>query len=304
MTKIQWTEETWNPLTGCKAVSEGCTNCYAARMAWRLAHNPATKRLYEGTVRKSGGRPVWTGETSNATLLPGIGKLASWRKPRLIFVCSMSDLFFEGHDDRSVISVIKAMRRHSRHTFQVLTKRPERMKEMFARAGGVPDNVWIGVSVEDQEAAYERIPVLLTIPAKVRFVSCEPLLGPINLERMDIYSMLGAERHEYDPVCHYDALRCRSDIHPIHGAEPGWGKIDWVIVGGESGQNARGCNILWIADIVKQCRAAGVPVFVKQIGGRPHMNGIPIDIDDKKGGDMREWPEHLRVREWPRLAAR
>ena len=190
------------------------------------------------------------------------------RKPTTYFVNSMSDLFHRDVPFGFVDKVFAVMALCPRHTFQILTKRPERMAEYMAgRAAVSPPNVWLGTSVENQAAADERIPHLLETAAAVRFLSCEPLLGPLTT--------LG-----------------------LRG-------LNWVIVGGESGPNARPCNIDWIRAIVQQCREAGVPCFVKQLGSHPigrHSSGFDfrLKLKDRKGGDPAEWPEDLRLREMPR----
>ena len=290
MTKIQWAEKTWNPLVGCKAVSDGCANCYAASMAWRHAHNPITKHVYENTVRISGERPVWTGavNVNRAAIIAPI----KWRKPHKIFVCSMSDLFYDGHDPEDVRLIFEVMAEAANHhTYLLLTKRPMRMKEMIDEWwGGVPDNVWIGVSVENQKAAEERIPTLLSIDAKVRFVSCEPLLGPVDLFQS------GA-----GPLADREPSLEQMQMGGWRTVRYGASRIDWVIIGGESGPKARECHIEWIHDLLMQCRDAHIPAFVKQLGYRPIYKGQPMKLRDKKGGDMSEWPEHLRMREWPAM---
>ena len=223
-TKIEWTEATWNPTVGCSVVSPGCTNCYAMRLAGdRLAHLP----IYKGLTEPSKAGPVWTGEVrinEKALDLP-----LRWRRPRMVFVNSMSDLFHEGLADAAIDRVFAIMAEASRHTFQVLTKRPERMREHARRRARPLPNVWLGVSVEDQARAEERIPILCETPTAIRFLSCEPLLAPLDLDLDD---------------------------------------IDWVIVGGESGPGARPMHLDWARAIRDQCRAAGVAFFLKQMARR------------------------------------
>jgi len=224
---IEWTQTTWNPVAGCTPVSPGCLNCYAARMALRLERmggKPGTK--YEGTATRSrDGRPVFQGRINldeGALTQP-----LSWRLPRTIFVNSMSDLFHENVPVPFIRRVFAVMAECPQHVFQVLTKRPERALEL---AGELPwsDNVWLGTSVE-LKRYYDRIRLLKRIPAKVRFLSCEPLLGP--LARI-----------------------------PLAG-------IDWVIVGGESGPHSRPMQGSWALQIKEQCEAKGVHFFFKQWGG-------------------------------------
>jgi protein gp37 len=291
---------TWNPTVGCTRASAGCDNCYAVRHTQRLAGrledyqglvNPG-KQHFNGTVR----------------CLPArLHTPLHWRKPRRVFVDSLSDLFHPAVPLDFIADVFNVMAdaRAERHTFQVLTKRPDRMARVVGRElaehtseywpGDTPltvamevgawplPNVWLGTSVEDQAAAEARIAHLLHTPAAIRFLSCEPLLGPVNLR-------------------------------------PYLSRLDWVIVGGESGPRARRCEVGWVRSIVQQCQRAGVPVFVKQLGGQVRdaeatvaytcpaercwpsgtkSNGWDIHLQDRKGGDLSEWPEDLRVREWP-----
>ena len=209
---IEWTEATWNPVTGCTKISQGCKNCYAERLAHRL------QRM--GLTRYSNGFEV--------TLHPDVLDLPkSWKKPKLVFVNSMSDLF---HPDvpLSYISLVFAvMASCPQHTFQVLTKRSARLRELGPQLSW-PPNVWMGVSVEDSRVL-ERIDDLRIVPARVRFLSVEPLIGP--LENVNL------------------------------------GGIHWVIVGGESGPRARTMNAEWVESLYKQCRNAEVPFFFKQWGG-------------------------------------
>lgn len=336
-THIQWTDATWNPVLGCSKVSEGCRNCYAMADAWRkLGHpHPRVREAYAGLTEIRNHRPQWTGIFRE---LPGrLEEPLHWKKPRRVFVNSMSDLFGEGISDEFLDQVFGVMALTSHHQFQVLTKRPERMAEYFtARSGSPPPagsaaditpalvqraavelvahgdaagavrgsqalraagwrwplrNVWLGVSCEDQPAADARIPLLLETPAVVRFLSCEPLLRPIDLEPffckfcggLGLASPHGASRP--CPACrgsHYG----REDDPRLH----------WVIVGGESGPAARSMEWHWIERIIDQCRQARVPVFIKQLGSRPGYR-------HPKGGDPAEWPEEFRVREFPEVAA-
>ncbi len=223
--RIEWTDATWNPVAGCTPVSPGCLNCYAARMALRLEAMGTSK--YTGTARKArDGRPVFAGRINldyEALDIP-----RAWRLPRVIFVNSMSDLFHEQVPVSFIREVFAVMEECPQHTFQVLTKRPERVVEM-ANNLPWPGNVWIGTSVESK-AYFERVRLLQRVTrAKVRFLSCEPLLGP--LPRL-----------------------------PLR-------RIDWVIVGGESGPGARPMDPAWVHEIKDQCESAEVPFFFKQWGG-------------------------------------
>lgn len=317
--KIEWTDETWNPVTGCTKVSAGCKDCYA-----------------EGVADRFWGERKFTDVRTHVDRLDAPLR---WRKPRRVFVNSMSDLFHDDVRDDFIDRVFATMQLAPHHTFQILTKRPERMRDYMTtrvvgesqgmtygdrirlvgcklleampnrlanatckRVGSVSQhptpwplpNVWLGISCEDQRAADERIPLLLQTPAAVRFVSAEPLLGPIDFKATP------------QPDCDRKAI------------------INWVIVGGESGPKSRPCDVAWIRSIVAQCKTAGVPCFVKQLGGRPMASeqgadrhgqtdtplrrawrdahgGWPIDLRDRKGGDPSEWPEYLRVREFPEV---
>ena len=290
MSAIEWTDETWNPCVGCEPVSPGCKNCYAATMAKRVAameRAQGRRSVYLAVITDRG---HWNGR---AVFLPErLAQPRRWRKPCRVFVNSMSDLFHSDITVEQVASVWEVMRDTPRHTYQILTKRPDRMRDvvakMVARFGVLP-NVWLGVSVEDQKAADERIPLLQETDAALRFLSVEPLLGPVDLQ--------------------FAAFNGADSFGKLEG-------IGWVIVGGESGPGARVCDLDWIREVVRHCRVAGVPCFVKQLGAAASdpKNGIagaalkvPADfldrvsrrLRDRKGGDMEEWPEALRVRQFP-----
>ncbi len=223
---IEWTEATWNPIAGCTIVSPGCTNCYAMRMAARLQAMGMAK--YAGTTRRSGRRHVWTGKIKidrQALTAP-----LAWKKAQRIFVNSMSDLFQEKADEKFIRQVWQVMERARWHSFQILTKRPERMLEVLSGSNfPILENVWLGTSVESQDYL-DRIDVLRRVPAHIRFVSFEPLLGPI-----------------VDPNL--------SDIH-------------WAIVGGESGPRARAMQAWWVEELRDACQRQGVAFFFKQWGGK------------------------------------
>jgi len=223
---IEWTEATWNPIAGCKIVSPGCTNCYAMRMAGRLQAMGAKK--YAGTTRKSGRRHVWTGRVN--TDLDALSAPLQWRKPRRIFVNSMSDLFQEKADESFIRQVWDVMERAHWHSFQVLTKRPERMLDILSkREFPLLPNVWLGASVESADYL-DRIEILRRVRACVRFISFEPLLGPI--------------------------------------IDPDLGNIHWAIVGGESGPRARPMEPWWAEELRDSCRRQGIAFFFKQWGGK------------------------------------
>lgn len=224
--EIEWTDATWNPVAGCTIISPGCTNCYAMRMAARL--NAMGKTKYHLTTRQSGGRAVWTGKINldeQALLSP-----LYWTKPRRIFVNSMSDLFHEDVPSNFIRNVWDVMAAAHWHTYQILTKRPGRMAAVLAAEVPRPlPNVWLGTSVESSDYL-GRLSDLRSIPASIRFVSFEPLLG--RIENPDL-----------------------SDIH-------------WAIVGGESGPGARAMSQSWVDEIRRACRHHGAAFFFKQWGGR------------------------------------
>ncbi|MBI1867503.1 MAG: phage Gp37/Gp68 family protein [Methylocystis sp.] len=222
---IEWTEATWNPLAGCAMASPGCTNCYAQRMAARLAAMGVEK--YSGTTRKSGRRAVWTGQINfdEASLAAPL----KWRKPMRIFVNSMSDLFQDSVPEHFIAGVWTVMEKAFWHSFQILTKRPERMRDVLrGKDFSTLPNVWLGTSVESQEYV-GRIDMLRETPAHVRFVSFEPLIGPV----------------------------IAADLSGVH----------WVIVGGESGPGARPMEAWWVEKLRDACSEQDVAFFFKQWGG-------------------------------------
>lgn len=279
-TNISWAQESWNPVTGCSKVSEGCRNCYAAAMAPRLA-----AQGIEGYTELP-----WTYPNAGANVhlhYDRLSKPLGWRRPRKVFVNSMSDLFHVQVPDEFIDKVFAVMALAPRHTFQVLTKRPERMSAYLEdstahdewehriehvafeilRERGIEDypiieaplrNVWLGTSVEDQRAANERIPHLLKTPAAVRFLSCEPLLGPVNLR-----GWLGLSCNN----CGSDVSMTMACV--ICGEPPTEESrnISWVIAGGESGPGYRPMDPGWARSLRDQARSAGVAFFYKQSSG-------------------------------------
>lgn len=344
-TSIEWTATVnedgsvtkgfnWNVLSGCSRKSAGCENCYAEKMTKRLAAMGQVK--YQGLLNDHG-RFNGTIKFSEKDLLAPL----SWKKPRKVFVNSMSDLFHEKVTDEMIDKAFAVMALTPQLTYQILTKRPERMREYLIGSNLVGDgegrawrveqamcefnnwqsvngespewplpNVWLGVSVEDQKTADERIPLLLQTPAAVRWISAEPLLSAVDFEHFIMCDgenvdgeFLEKNGWAYDswsggfmgPNTHRDSC---------YAPEPG---IHWIVVGGESGPNARPFDIQWARDIIAQCKAADVPVFVKQLGAKPyeperyHKYGdAGLKLKNKKGGDPSEWPEDLRVREFPK----
>lgn len=285
---IEWTDETWNPVVGCDQVSPGCAHCYAKEL-----HDMRHRAYQAGKLRNL---PQYAQPFEVVQLMPDrVDAPLHWRKPRRVFVNSMADLFHDDVPFDFIDRVFAVMALADRHTFQVLTKRPTRMLEYFsdpwqwakvegtaqaiyeAQTGEDPSmwlavhgplgNVWLGVSVENQRWANERIPLLLQTPAAVRFLSCEPLLGPIDLTRLRPKGSTWL-----------DCLDGREHIG--RGVFDGDERVDWVIVGGESGPDRRECKVGWIEDVVAQCEFAGVPCFVKQDAHRyPGQQGrLPDDV--------------------------
>ncbi len=284
-TRIEWAEASWNPIkadnrftgkTGwhCEILTPGCERCYAQAMNKRLG----TSWPYLKTARQHVSIHL-----DEKTLTQPM----RWKRPRRIFVCSMSDLFGEWVTDDMLRKVLRAMEEAPQHSYQILTKRAERQRDFMQwwvmdRLDQPPPNWWLGVSVEDQRRADERIPMLLDTPAAVRWISAEPCLAPIDLERGG-FSLLA-------PV-----------TSPTGKRSPG---LNWVVVGGESGPGARPFNIEWARSIMEQCKAAGVQYFLKQIGAKPVATGhwkqeIQLKPRDRKGGDISEFPIDLRVRQYP-----
>ena len=308
-TAIEWADTVWNPVIGCTRVSEGCRHCYAEWDAARKSTNPSIP-VYAGLSRfvgPKGNRDArWSGEVR---LRPEkLTEPLRWRKPQRVFVNSMSDLFHADVPDEYIAAVFGVMAACPQHVFLVLTKRAERLRRWFEwvartehallpvgiclqrathhlgenwRKLAVPaawplPNVHLGVSVEGQATADERIPLLLDTPAAVRWVSAEPLLGPVDLTDLQAVG-----------------------FNAVYPTGPARSRLDWVVVGGESGNRARPCGVEWIRDVVRQCRKADVPCFVKQLGANSSINSTDSGLVDRKGGDPSEWPDDLRVQEFP-----
>ena len=233
---IEWTEATWNPVVGCTPVSPGCDLCYAGVLSHRLSAMGRTEYVGLTVKRKApsraGGRDRATFNGVVRCMPERLGVPGQWRKPRMIFVNSMSDLFHKDVPAEFIRQVFQVMERCPQHTFQVLTKRPDRAMEL-ASSLPWPRNVWLGTSTENQELLAERAPSLVRCPAAVRFLSCEPLLGPLDLRPW------------------------LTDVH-------------WVIFGSESGSGARPCDLEWVRTGVEHCAQAGVAAFVKQLPTHVH----------------------------------
>lgn len=346
---IEWTDATWNPTTGCDQVSPGCDNCYALSWAGRMKAMGQPAYQQDGDPRTSG--PGFGLQMHEDRL----DQPLRWTKPRRVFVDSMSDLFHPDVPDGFIARVFAVMGLADRHTFQILTKRHKRLRALlgqqdFARQVGesairwiettpggdsrlslsgwspegsldercwVPPwplpNVWLGVSVEDQERADQRIPALLETPAAVRFLSCEPLLGPVDL------STLGIE-----PLCPHGSVVTDGACYNCNAERPVEGRgLDWVIVGGESGPDARPMHPDWARSLRDQCRTAGVPFFFKQWGAwRPEghhtpsadielwRDGTTLDVNASEAefysihADRSRWPVASMVRVGKKAAGR
>lgn len=331
MSKIEWTGDSWNPIVGCSIKSPGCKNCYAMGMAHRI-QLMGTTAVYDGLTEQSKAGPVWNGKLafSETALLKPLKR----KNPQTYFVNSMGDLFHEDVPDKWIDRVFAVMALCPQHTFQVLTKRADRMREYFSShicqtlildgffrpwipgSGTEPElrtalkqwplpNVWLGVSVEDQQRANERIPDLLETPAAIRWLSCEPLLGALDLERVLFF-----QNHYQSGANHYvDVLRGgywspwgpgfrpsqdnEEKNHFTNHSDIKDKLIDWVVCGGESGPKARPMHPDWARSLRDQCKDAGVPFFFKQWG-----KFLPCEIDQKghlsppmpmSGPDIMSW---------------
>lgn len=252
-TKIEWVDESWNPITGCTKISPGCTNCYAEKMAKRLAGRFGYPK----------------DDPFKVTFHPDkLEQPLKWKKPRRIFVCSMSDFF--GAKLEWMCDIFRVIRKCPQHTFMILTKRIKSLAMFNHVCGWQTDleNIWLGVSVENQKTADERIPILLQIPAAVRFVSVEPMLGLVDIRK---YLISGA-----------DGLP--SELNKYHD----W--LDWIICGCESGQHRRYTHISWIRNLRNQCIDASVPFFLKQMDVGCEVVKMPM-LDGKV------WGEYPRIKE-------
>ena len=312
---IEWTEATWNPILGCSRVSPGCDSCYAINTATIRAGNPHPKvaAAFAGLTERRDGRLDWTGRVN---LLPErLTQPLRWRKPKRIFVNSQSDLFHDQVPDEYIAKVFAVMAQAPQHTFQLLTKRHARMRSLLNQERFVEDiqraidalyddtddqhvgdgwplrNVWVGVSVENQQWADIRVPALLGTPAAVRWLSCEPLLGPVDLTRLSANIW-------QQPDMVYDALGQRYGV-PGAWRAPSAARVDWVVVGGESGSASRPMNPAWARGLRDQCVAAGVPYFFKQWGEWCHSEQMTDDtwsrLDSAINLGQQPHPEPHRV---------
>lgn len=318
MSSIEWTEQTWNPTTGCDRISDGCTNCYALTMAQRLKGMGSAKYQTDGDPSTSG--PGFGLAMHQDTLTDPLG----WKKPRKVFVNSMSDLFHKDVTSEFIAQVFAVMALTPQHTYQLLTKRHGRMRSLLnndafhlsvlawtarqqdekhpmpawnpgarlLKTWPLP-NVWLGVSVEDQKRADLRIPALIDTPVAVRFLSCEPLLGPVRLTNQD-HAQHQRDWDGADWVC----LDCSTDdtTVPWRITDPTNLGIAWTIIGGESGPGARPLDTAWVTDLITDSRTIGAAPFVKQLGS---IWARDNHASDAKGGKPADWPEGLHVREYP-----
>lgn len=285
---IQWTDRTWNPWQGCAKVSEGCDACYMFRDKVRYGQDPT--RVVRSAPPTFNAPHKWQREAQAAG------------RTDLVFTCSWSDWFIRDADAwrPEAYEVIKAC---PNLVFQILTKRHGRIKQNLPPDWGLGyPNVLLGVSVEDQKTAEQRVLTLLRAPARAHFLSMEPLLGPVDLRSLVMEPRCTEEDGCGEPVL-FDvvdrAARCGCTVE---GAEPlVAAPLSWVIVGGESGgREAREMDLAWVRALVAQCRDNEIPVFVKQLGS---VWARKNKARDAHGGDPSEWPEDLRVREWPSIAA-
>lgn len=300
MSKIQWTDESWNPVVGCSRISPGCKNCYAATAA-----QSARLQQFEQYQNVKN----WDGEV--AFVESQLHKPLKWRSPKRIFVCSMSDLFHENVPDEWRDRVSAVIEKCPQHTFQILTKRPENALKYFQNktfketCEATPDfnlrwkflpNVWMGVTVENQQMADKRIPLLLQIPAAVRWLSVEPLLEDIDFLDTSVVFVEQAMHSKNPQSWEWDFIREQGAWEDFDILSA----LNWVVVGGESGRNARPCAIDWLTSIVQQCKNANTPVFVKQLGSNCcTLPGLAYGYKDRQGGNIEEFPQELQVREFP-----
>lgn len=316
--KIEWTHHTFNPWRGCTHVSPGCEHCYAEALAKR---NPSTL----GTWGAGGTRVVAAEAYWRQPLRWDAAASAAGERHR-VFCASLADVFEDRPELDQPRARLFALISATPHLdWLLLTKRPAVAHAMLTdrgdgsllfamddvRGGGAGDfawplqNLWLGTSVEDQRRADSRVPILLECPAAVHFLSCEPLLGPVELAAWLPHVVMRRSEAERLTAEEHAAIRLVATA-ASRKAWPDLPRIDWLIAGGESGPGARPMDLAWARSLVEQGRAAGVPVFVKQLGARPYVSprhdgstGYELGIRDRAGRDIGEWPEDLRVREFP-----
>lgn len=314
-TEIAWTDATWNPAVGCThAGTPECDHCYA-----REAHDKRHRAKVAGKKLA----PQYLQPFSTIQTFPErLGQPLHWKKPRRIFVCSTADLFHRDVPLDFILRVFTTMERAKQHTFQVLTKQPARLLE-FCRTYGIgdendwPKNVWAGVTAGTQASANERVPVLLQVPAAVRFVSCEPLLGAVELKPFISTDPAVRKCWRCGYFTNRDEQACPNGCGRLEGDR----RLDWVICGGESGPRARQFDVAWARSLRDQCRDAEVPFFMKQLGRNAvvastlwlewrKVGSTPITRSEHvahictetlDGRNPAEWPQDLRVREMPEV---
>ena len=292
---IECTDATWNPVTGCTKVSPGCKHCYAERHWTRLRGNRGT--IYYGRSF-----------TDIQTHPERLDQPQRWRKPRLIFVNSMSDLFHPEVPFEFIHSMWRHMAASHQHIYQILTKRVERAAQFFAWNDRLPaserlrphcKHIWFGASVEDQETADDRIPQLLRLPVAVRWICVEPMLAPVDLS-----PWLGLTTSAAGAGGESRCQHCRWDNA---GARPASAAIHWLVVGGESGPRARACHVNWIADTLRECRKAGIAAFVRHLGSAAHWDHAGetclMPKSSRKIGSVAHWPAPLQMQAYPDLDA-
>jgi len=294
-TNIEWATDVWNPVRGCSRVSEGCRFCYAEIIAARFSDSGMP---YEELATRTSIGPRWTGKVQ--FIEKHLFDPIKWKAPRRIFVASMSDPNHEKVPNSWRDQMLAVMIQAPQHKYLWLTKRADNMLAYFAdphtrnrvaaQLGWRPERMnntwpipglWLGVSVENQATADERIPLLLETPAAIRWISYEPALGVVD------FSSRPMEEGWY-----HNWLK-------ITETEPPIPRLDWIVCGGESGSGARPFDLTWARQTIIQCTEAGIPAFIKQLGSTPVNGTEKIHLIDRKGGDLDEWPEDLRVREFP-----
>lgn len=288
---IQWTDHTFNPWLGCVRVSPGCEHCYAeARVVTRMklpVWGPAATTPRKRTSVENWKKPLtWDRAAAKA------GTRAR------VFCASLADVFEEHPSLDAWRTELFALIERTPHLdWQLLTKRPQNVRKMLPATwlASPRPNVWLGTTVEDKLRARQRVLHLIETPAALRFLSMEPLLEAVDVTSISLWE----PQDENDPLAVLDALR--GHVHGPDDVMPG--RIEWVIVGGESGPGARPFNTGWARSLVAQCKTSGTPVFVKQFGARPFDGAGTVALRDSHGGEMDEWPADLRVREMPAVPA-